>query len=154
MAVKSFSHVGICVRDLAMSTRFYTEVLGFEELFTVEFDDQYTATMERAGSFTSRILRRDDLRIELLWWADGQTSGDGSRRPMNALGLTHLAFRVDTVDELYGIARRAGGHAWPDTLSSVDGLAAGGGTVENVYITDPDGTRIECMTGTPDFADM
>jgi glyoxylase I family protein len=154
MAVKSFSHIGICVRDLAISTRFYTEVLGFEELFTVEFDGQYAATMELAGKFTSRILRRDDLRIELLWWADGQTSGDGVRRSMNSLGLTHLAFRVDTIDELYEIARRAGGQAWPHTLSSVEGLGTGGETVENVYLTDPDGTRIECMTGTPDFAAM
>ena len=110
--------------------------------------------MERSGRFTSRILRRDDLRIELLWWADGQTLGDGARRPMNSIGLTHLAFRVDTIDELYDIARRAGGQAWPETLSSVGGLGTDGGTVENVYLTDPDGTRIECMTGTPDLASM
>lgn len=30
MALKGFSHIGICVRDLGVSTRFYTEVLGFE----------------------------------------------------------------------------------------------------------------------------
>ena len=110
--------------------------------------------MERPGRFTSRILRRNDLRIELPRWADGQTTGDGVRRPMNAIGLTHLAFRVDSIDELHEIARRAGGNAWPDTLSSVSGLGIDGGTVQNVYLTDPDRTRIECMTGAPDFAAM
>jgi glyoxylase I family protein len=154
MAVQGFSHIGICVRDLEVSTRFYTEVLGFQELFTVDFDDEFVATMERRGRFTSRMLRRNDLRIELLWWADGQTTGDSARKSMNSIGLTHLAFRVDTIDELNEIARRAGGHAWPDTLSTVSGLGIGGGTVQNVYLTDPDGTRIECMTGTPDFAAM
>jgi glyoxylase I family protein len=154
MAVQGVSHIGICVRNLDTSTRFYTEVLGFQQLFTVDFDDEYVATMERPGRFTSRILRRNDLRIELLWWADGQTTGDGVRRPMNAIGLAHLTFRVDTIDELNEIARRAGGHVWPDTLGVVSGLAVDGGTVQNVYLTDPDGTRIECMTGTPDFAAM
>jgi glyoxylase I family protein len=154
MAVKGFSHIGICVRDLGVSTRFYTDVLGFEELFTVNFGDEFVATMERPGRFTSRMLRRNDLRVELLWWADGQTSRDGARRPMNSIGFTHLAFRVDTIDELNEIARRAGGRAWPETLSSVRGLGIDGGTIQNVYLTDPDGIRIECMTGAPDFAAM
>jgi glyoxylase I family protein len=154
MAVQGFSHIGICFCDLDVSTRFYTEVLGFQLLFTVDFNDEFVATMERPGRFTSRILPRNDLRIELLWWADGQATGDGVRRPMNAIGLIHLAFRVDTIDELHEVARRAGGHAWPDTLSSVSGLGIDGGTVQNVYLTDPDGTRIECMTGVPDFAAM
>ena len=152
MTVQGFSHIGICVRDLEVSTRFYTEVLGFEKLLSIGFEDEFAATMERTGRFTSTILRRNDLRIELLWWADGKVTGDGSRRPMNALGLTHLAFRVDTIDELNEIARHAGGQAWPDTLSSVSGLGIDGGTVQNLYLTDPDGIRIECITGAPDFA--
>jgi glyoxylase I family protein len=65
-----------------------------------------------------------------------------------------LAFRVDTIDELNEIAQRAGGRAWPETLSSVRGQGINGGTIQNVYLTDPDGIRIECMTGTPDFAAM
>jgi catechol 2,3-dioxygenase-like lactoylglutathione lyase family enzyme len=37
MAVKGFSRIGICVRDLGVSADFYTEVLGFQELITVDF---------------------------------------------------------------------------------------------------------------------
>ena len=40
MAVKGFSRIGICVRDLGVSTDFYTEVLGFQELITVDFDTE------------------------------------------------------------------------------------------------------------------
>ena len=150
--MKGFSHIGICVRDLERSTRFYTDVLGFEELFSVDFDGQFAATMERDGRFTSRMLRRDDLRVELVCWADGRATGSGTRRAMNAVGLTHLAFRVDDVGELNEMARRAGGDAWPETLSSVEGLGVGGGPVQSLYLTDPDGTRIECVAGTPDLA--
>lgn len=149
MALRTFSHVGICVRDLDRSTRFYVDVLGFAELFTMHFDDELAATMERAGGFTSRMLRRDDVRIELLAWDGGRVVGDGSRRPMDRLGFTHLCFRVDDATELFEVARRAGGAAHPATAT-----ALGDTGVEVVYLTDPDGTRIECMAGSPDLAEL
>ena len=146
MALQSFSHVGVCVSDLERSTRFYCEVLGFSEQFSFEFTDELTATMEAAGGFTSRMLTRGDLRVELLHWNDRAPDGDGQRRPMTALGMTHLAFRVDAVDDLYEAARQYGGEAHPATYTAL------GGGVEVVYLTDPDGVRIECMAGVPDLA--
>jgi lactoylglutathione lyase len=154
MALQSFSHLGICVADLDRSTRFYVDVLGFRELFSVDFDGQLAATMERGGAFTSRMLRRDDVRIELLHWHDGPASGDGRRRPMDARGVTHLCFRVDEATELIEIAERCGGGAWPDTLTSMEGAGEGGQALRTVYLTDPDGVRIECISGMPDVAAM
>jgi hypothetical protein len=61
---------------------------------------------------------------------------------------------VDTIDELNEIARRAGCRAWPETLSTVSGLGIGDASIQNLYLTDPDGIRIECITGTPDFASI
>jgi lactoylglutathione lyase len=154
MALQSFSHLGLCVADLDRSTRFYVDVLGFCELFSMDFDGQLAATMERDGGFTSRMLTRDDVRIELLHWHDGPARGDGERRAMNARGVTHLCFRVDEATELLEIARRSGGGAWPDTLTSLDGAGEGGQAVRTVYLTDPDGVRIECISGMPDLSTM
>ena len=48
MAIQGFSHLGVCVRDLDASTRFYTDVLGFRQLYSMDFDDdEVAATMER-----------------------------------------------------------------------------------------------------------
>jgi lactoylglutathione lyase len=152
MALQSFSHLGICVADLDRSTRFYVEVLGFRELFSMDFDGRLSATMERDAGFTSRLLARDDVRIELLHWHDEPPEGDGARRPMNARGVTHLCFRVDEATELLEIAERAGGGAWPGTLTSLDGAGEGGGPLRTVYLTDPDGVRVECISGMPDLA--
>lgn len=149
MALQSFSHVGICVADLDRSTRFYTEVLGFRELFTMPLGDELAATMERGGTVTSRMLARPDLRVELLWWHDGSAAGEGRRRPMDRRGVTHLCFRVDHVDELVDLARRAGGEAWPATRSTLTGQGVDGGDIEALYLTDPDGVRIECIAGMP-----
>ena len=91
MALQSFSHLGICVRDLELSTRFYEHVLGFKHLFSVDLGDELAVTMETPGCrFTSRMLARPDLRIELLGWAEPKVTGDGQRRAMTAVGLTHL----------------------------------------------------------------
>jgi lactoylglutathione lyase len=146
VALLSFSHVGVCVSDLERSTRFYAEVLGFKELFTTSFTDELTATMEAEGSFTSRMLARGDVRVELLHWHERAPDGDGVRRAMTARGMTHLAFRVDAVDDLFALAEEFGGAAYPATQTDL------GGGVQVVYLTDPDGTRIECMAGVPDLA--
>lgn len=142
MAVLSFSHPGVCVADLELSTRFYTEVLGFAVLFSMDFTgDELAATMERSGAFTSRMLTRDDLRLELLHWHDGAAEG-GERAPMTRRGMTHLCFRVDQVEDHWEAARAAGGQVHPETLSEM-------GPVRTVYLTDPDGTRIELISGMP-----
>jgi glyoxylase I family protein len=146
VALQSFSHVGVCVSDLEISTSFYTEVLGFRVLFSVDFNDELAATMEAAGGFSSRMLARDDLRVELLHWHDREVSGDGDRRSMAARGMTHLAFRVEAIDDLFDAVIRYGGAAHPATRTDL------GGGVEVVYLTDPDGVRIECMAGVPDLS--
>jgi len=154
MAPQTFSHLGICVSDLNRSTTFYEDVLGFRQLFTMELGPEVAATMEIDGRFRSRMLARGDVRIELLQWLDPVAQGDRSRRPMDRLGMTHLCFRVENIDDLYAVAERSGGHVHRGTLSVIDGAGVGGGPVETVYLTDPDGVRIECMAGTPDLATL
>jgi len=157
MAVRGFSHVGVCCADLDRSTRFYCDALGFRELFTVELGPEVAATMEIEGRFRSRMLARDDLRLELLHWLDREADGDGLRRPMNRLGMTHLCFRVDDVDELGAMAaavEAAGGAVLAATRSVQDEMGVGGGPVKTMYLTDPDGVRVEVMSGTPDLGSL
>ena len=145
MSVLGWSHVGVCCSDLERSTTFYERVLGFEQVFTMEMT--VPETMEVDGTFLSRMLRRGDMRLELLQWLSTSPQGDGSRRSMLGLGLTHLAFRVDDYDELFPLVEQYGGTVHRQTLSSV-----ADGAVQLVYVTDPDGVRIELMVGTPDFS--
>jgi len=154
MALQGFSHVGVCCSDLERSTRFYCDVLGFRELFTVELGPEVAPTMEVDGRFRSRMLARDDLRLELLCWIEPEARGDGRRRPMDHLGMTHLCFRVDDVDDLADAAVAAGGAVHRATLSVQDGMGVAGGPVKTMYLTDPDGVRVEVMSGTPDLATL
>ena len=156
MGIQGFSHVGVCVSDLDRSTRFYVDVLGFEELFTMDMGDEVAATMEIEGPvrFRSRMLARDDVRIELLHWESREATGDRERRPMDRFGLTHLCIRVDDVEDLVDIAVAAGGTVHRQTHSVLVGQGVGGGPVGLLYLTDPDGTRVELMSGTPDLSGL
>jgi len=152
VGIQGFSHVGVCCSDLERSTRFYTEVLGFTEVFTMEFGDEVSATMEQQGiRFESRMLRRGDVRLELLHWLEPEADGDRTRKPMTKFGMTHLCFRVDDIDDLVEVADRAGGQAHRHTLSELPEAGVGGQSVKLLYLTDPDGVRIECMAGAPDL---
>ena len=61
--------------------------------------------------FTSCLLAREDLRIELIGYREPAVQGDGTRRPMNLLGLTHLCFRVEKADDLAELAERTAGRS-------------------------------------------
>ena len=108
--LRGFSHIGIGVSDIERSRRFYIDVLGFRQLYALDFaGNEVAATMEQEGAFRSCMLLRDDIRIELLQWVDVPITGSGQRKPMTELGFTHLSFRVDDIDSLSDAVRAAGG---------------------------------------------
>jgi len=136
----SFSHFGICVSDLDRSLRFYTEGLGFEPTEHFQIGAEFGTLMEIEGvAVRSQFLRRDHLSIELLFYDAPGHVGEPVRRPVNQLGLTHLNFRVDDVDEVAARLRSLGGTVLDHTRTTF------GPDMDFVYCTDPDGTRIELM---------
>lgn len=142
MAMK-LSHLGICVTDMERSVRFYVDGLGFEPVVSYEVGPEFGRLMEVEGAqVASQFLSRDGVSIELLQFLEPGAVGDGSRRRMNQLGLTHLCLRVDHVDEVADAIRAAGGTVLEETRTT---LGDGEGAPDFVYCTDPDGVRIELM---------
>ena len=136
----SFSHFGICVSDLDRSLRFYCAGLGFEPTQLHQIGAEFGTLMEIEGvAVRSQFLRRDHLSIELLFYDAPGHVGEPVRRPVNQLGLTHLNFRVDDVDEVAARLRELGGTVLEHTRTTFSP------EMDFVYCTDPDGTRIELM---------
>jgi glyoxylase I family protein len=150
--IQGFSHIGIAVTDIERSARFYTGVFGFKVLYWMDFEgNEVASAMEQEGSFRSAMLVRGDVRVELLQWVDVPVTGSGERKPMTELGFTHLAFRVEDVDGLTDAVLAAGGGV-VEATRTVLGDAADPAATRLLYLTDPDGTRIELMQNVPDLA--
>lgn len=139
----SVSHIGICVSDLERSRRFYCDALGFEEQFSHRVGAEFARLMEIEGvDVRSVMVSRDGVTLELLGFEAPGRTGTGERRPMNALGFTHLSLRVDDVDEAASAIERFGGTVVRSTRTT---LEYGAAQLDFVYCTDPDGVRIELM---------
>ena len=150
MSVRRFSHVGICVADLERSLAFYRDALGFRERGRLEVSGEVSETL--LGLYPVDLqavyLERDGVRLELLHYASPGHRGTGEPRPMNALGLTHLSLAVDDLDGAVLVLERAGARVLRATRVHNPELGA-----HAIFVTDPDGTRIELVESRSDLAE-
>jgi catechol-2,3-dioxygenase len=110
------------VRDVARSEAFYADVLGFRKV--AGFPG--AAFLQASGSTNDH-----DLGLFQI----GKAAAD-SGAGRSSVGLYHLAWEVDTLDELERIAL---------VLADADALvgAADHGTTKALYAKDPDGLEFE-----------
>lgn len=140
------THVGLCVRDVERSTAFYCSALGFTKIGEMHVDDEASARLLDVENLVLDLvyLERDGFRLELLGYpSPGTTGGDEVPRQMNALGFTHLSFRVDDPDALVAAVTAHGGRLLADRTV----VFAGGN--RGLMLTDPDGNLLELIERIP-----
>ncbi len=147
--VLRLSHLGICVSDLGRSTAFYRDALGFRELGRLEVASRAAEVLlELEGVDLEAVyLERDGFRIELLHFRAPGSTGPAIPRPMNALGFTHLSFRVADLDAAVSAVRAAGGRVLEETRTESREFGA-----RALFATDPDGVRLELVEAPGDPA--
>jgi len=125
LEISGFSHVAIRVTDLSRARRFYVDLLGLPVVLEVE-----GVVLVRTGSALLGI--RGD--------ANGAKPGD--RFDPHRVGLDHLSFGVDTVEQLERMKRDldAAGIA-NDGIHDERALNAKG-----LVFYDPDGIAVELYT--------
>jgi catechol 2,3-dioxygenase-like lactoylglutathione lyase family enzyme len=130
------NHVGLCVADLDRATRFYEQVLGFEEVRRMDVPDAFTSSLLRVPppvGLTAVYLQRDGFTLELLHLARTAPPRD---RPFTEPGLTHISLTVDDLEHAKTATTEHGGEVLADT--EVAGVA--------VMVRDPDGQVLELLT--------
>jgi lactoylglutathione lyase len=142
MAVLRVAHVGICVRELERSLAFYCDLLGFRPLSELEVRGAETDRLLRLKGVEQRtaFVERDGVRLALFAFRSPPPLGDGSPRPMNALGFAALALRVDDLEATVARLRGAGARVLDETRSDHPEFSS-----KLVFALDPDGTLIELM---------
>lgn len=131
------NHVGLCVVDLEVATRFYTGVFGFAMRDELVVPDTFTVDLldvEAPVGLTARYLTLEGFVLELLHF--DRAGNDGPRpRGFTEPGLTHLSFGVDEIDAVCERVTALGGEV-------LEGRRVGDLAV---MVRDPDGQIIELL---------
>lgn len=128
MGINRLNHAVLYVSDLARSVAFYQDVLGFHRIDMTPDRFAGAAFLQAADSTNDHDLGLFELG------AGAGPSQAGSR----TVGLYHLAWEVDTLDELENTARK---------LAAAGALAGSSdhGTTKSLYGKDPDGLEFEIV---------
>jgi len=127
MGIHRLNHAVLFVGDLARSVAFYRDVLGFRPV-SMTPDGFAGATFLQAPDSTND----HDLGLFEVGGAGPSAAG------RSTVGLYHLAWEVDTLDELAATAGR---------LASAGALVGQSdhGTTKSLYGRDPDGLEFEVV---------
>jgi catechol-2,3-dioxygenase len=127
MGVHRLNHAVLFVSDLERSVAFYADVFGFRRI-------PMTPDGFRGAAFLQAPDSTNDHDLGLFEVAGAGPSGAGRA----TVGLYHLAWEVDTLDELERTAVR---------LTEAGALVGSSdhGTTKSLYGKDPDGLEFEVV---------
>ncbi|HEY8729858.1 MAG TPA: VOC family protein [Acidothermaceae bacterium] len=128
MGIFRLNHAVLYVRDLEESVRFYTDVLGFRRVDMTPDGFRGAAFLQAPGSTNDHDLG--------LFEIGAAASASGAGR--STVGLYHLAWEVDTLDELERVAL---------ALTQADALGGSSdhGSTKSLYGHDPNGLEFEIV---------
>jgi catechol-2,3-dioxygenase len=129
MGIVRLNHAVLYVSDLKRSLEFYCGVLGFERI------EEMTPKQFSGAGFLRAPGSTNDHDLGLF--EIGAAAGP-SQAGRATVGLYHLAWEVDTLDELERVAA---------ALSTAGALvgASDHGTTKSLYGKDPDGIEFEVV---------
>jgi catechol-2,3-dioxygenase len=122
MPITRLNHAVLYVRNVEQSVAFYRDVLGFR-----------TVNSMPGAAFLQAPASTNDHDLGLFEVGSGAAPSPAGR---GSVGLYHLAWEVDTLDELERIARQLA------DLGALHG-ASDHSTTKALYARDPDGIEFE-----------
>ena len=121
--IVGLAHIGVRVKDMDASVKFYTEVLGF----TLDH-------RQLNGSSELSFLSRGNCPLELIW---NPSYKDKELLPGQ---VDHVALEVTGIDALFEELKGKGVTFLSENVSDCPGLLNG---VKNIFFLGPDGERLE-----------
>jgi catechol 2,3-dioxygenase-like lactoylglutathione lyase family enzyme len=132
----TLDHVTLTVSDLDVSLRFYRDILGFPVV------GQLFAQDERG--FTITYLLAGSVVLELFSFTQRPTIARRWNPDDTVLGLRHIGFHVEDVDEAARRLKEAGVRFIYEPSDAL-------GNVKTAFFADPDGNALELIDGECDY---
>lgn len=158
ITTKGINHIALVCRDMAETSRFYTEVLHMPLFKTVELPDGGQHFFFDCGGGNA---------VAFFWWADAPAAAPGiasvKKFPFDAKtavgSMNHLAFHMDETELEAALERlKEAGVEHTHMVFNHDDSTSGfahdmheGVFVRSVYFTDPNGIMLEFAATTRSF---
>ncbi len=145
--IAGVSHIGLCVSDFETSLRFYTDGLGFEvaEGWDIPSALAQLAEVPPPIACRSQMLVRGAWKLELLGWQEPHAEGQ-ALETRRQIGFTHLSIHVSDLTAVEARLVALGAEAIESTRSHIPMPV---GSMDVVFLADPDGIRIELIQESP-----
>jgi len=126
MGIFRLNHAVLYVRDVGVTKRFYSEVLGFEAMIE-----------DPAGRYLFMRAAGSKNHHDIAFFAIGKNAKP-SEAGQRTVGMYHIAWEVATLEELEAMRER---------LAAANALvgASDHGVNKSLYCRDPDGLEFEVM---------
>ena len=140
--IHGINHVAISTGDIDRLADFYQNLLGFEEVFKLNWDIGHEALDNITGLTDSSariiMLKCGNACIELFEYVTPEPKLGDSNRPVCDHGITHLCLQVTDIDSEYTRLTAAGMrfHCPPQAV---------GEEIRATYGRDPDGNVVELL---------
>lgn len=140
--IHGIHHTAISTSDIERSLRFYRDLLGFEEMFKLNWEvgdktlDDITGLTDSSARVV--MLKAANACVELFEYATPAPRPAEERRPVCDHGITHLCLQVSDIDGEYARLTAAGMvfHCPPQSV---------GDSLRVTYGRDPDGNVVELL---------
>jgi catechol 2,3-dioxygenase-like lactoylglutathione lyase family enzyme len=141
-------HVNLVVSDLPRMLAFYRDVLGLTVTKQVTIEGEWIGRTVGLTGARAEVVYLDlatGPRIELIRYLSPDAIRVAGVEKPNAVGLRHIAFRVEDVDAVLVKLRRADVQFFSDVQTVPDSQVtyAGGIRKRLVYFRDPEGNILE-----------
>ncbi|GIT42236.1 MAG: hypothetical protein Ct9H300mP11_01720 [Chloroflexota bacterium] len=145
------THVGVCVRDMAESLKFYRDALGMkvvgEKITDITEGGTQTArldnySLERNTRHWVSLSYGDDLTPTLTLTSHPGEKADGKPILLDQVGISHISFGVADVAALADELEAKGYELAGSRESYTDST----GEIRSIYVRDPDGILVQFNT--------
>ncbi len=140
--IHGIHHTAISSSDIERSLHFYRDLLGFEEMFKLNWEvgdktlDDITGLTDSSARVV--MLKAANACVELFEYATPAPKPADDRRPVCDHGITHLCLQVSDIEGEYNRLKAAGMvfHCPPQSV---------GDSLRVTYGRDPDGNVVELL---------
>jgi glyoxylase I family protein len=146
--IEQIDHVNLVVAELEKMTSFYQDILGFKVTKEVRISGEWIDEVVGLKKVLADVVYLDlpaGPRLELIQYLSPVGERPGGIRESNAMGLRHLAFKVNAIDELVARLRLEGMKFFSEVRTVPTSQVQYGDGVKKrlVYFHDPEGNLLE-----------